>query len=110
MNSRNKGKRGERAWRDELRSAGYDARRGQQYSGGAESPDVICESLPKLHCEVKCVEKLNLDAACEQAQRDAGEKPWIVAHKKNRGPWKVTMLASHFFELLKEGQDIYCPK
>jgi hypothetical protein len=37
MNSREKGKRGERAWRDELRAAGYDARRGQQFSGSPDS-------------------------------------------------------------------------
>ena len=33
MNSREKGKRGERQWRDELRANGYMARRGQQFAG-----------------------------------------------------------------------------
>ena len=55
MNSREKGKRGERAWRDELRANGYCARRGQQFSGSAESPDVVCEDLPAFHFEVKAV-------------------------------------------------------
>jgi len=32
MNSREKGKRGERQWRDELRANGYAARRGQQFT------------------------------------------------------------------------------
>ena len=41
MNSREKGKRGERQWRDELRANGYGARRGQQFCGSAESPDVV---------------------------------------------------------------------
>lgn len=46
MNIRAKGARGERQWRDELRSNGYEARRGQQFCGSPESPDVVCEALP----------------------------------------------------------------
>jgi len=45
MNSREKGKRGERQWRDELRANGYTARRGQQFAGSPDSPDVVCEEL-----------------------------------------------------------------
>lgn len=52
-----------------------------------------------FHFEVKAVEKLNLEAACNQAERDSrGEKPWIVAHRRNRGPWRVTMSAETFFD------------
>jgi len=105
VNSRAKGARGERLWRDELREAGFTARRGQQFAGGTDSPDVICEELRNLHMEVKCVEALNLDKACEQAERDAGLKAWIVAHKKNRKHWKVTMDAGFFFQLLRDGMD-----
>jgi hypothetical protein len=43
VNSRQKGARGERQWRDELRADGYEARRGQQFCGSAESPDVVCD-------------------------------------------------------------------
>ncbi len=72
INSRAKGARGERQWRDQLRAEGYTAKRGQQFVGGQDSPDVICEELKgKLHFEVKCVQNLNLDKACEQAERDA---------------------------------------
>jgi Holliday junction resolvase len=105
VNSRAKGARGERLWRDQLREAGFTARRGQQFAGGADSPDVICEELKALHQEVKCVEALNLDKAIEQAQRDGKGKQWIVAHKKNRTPWRVTMSAELFFALLREGMD-----
>lgn len=101
MNSCAKGKRGERAWRDQLRENGYDARRGQQFSGSPDSPDVICESLPWLHNEVKCVEKLNLQAALEQAVQDAGEKVPIVASKRNGKDWIVSMRSSDFFRLLR---------
>jgi hypothetical protein len=70
MNSREKGKRGERQWRDELRARGYAARRGQQFSGSPESPDVICDDLNWIHFEVKAVERLNIEDAMDQARRD----------------------------------------
>jgi len=105
VNSRAKGCRGERMWRDELREAGFTARRGQQFAGGTDSPDVICEELSNLHMEVKFVDKLNLEKACDQAERDAGKKAWIVAHKRNGKHWKVTMDSGTFFQLLREGMD-----
>lgn len=105
INSRAKGARGERLWRDELREAGFTARRGQQFAGGADSPDVLCEELKNLHMEVKFVESLNLTAAVEQAERDAEGKHWIVAHKKTRTPWLVTMTRDTFFKLLRDGMD-----
>ena len=82
MNSREKGKRGERQWRDELRAHGYTARRGQQFSGSPESPDVICDELDWLHFEVKAVERLNIEDAMEQARRDAGS----AAKSETRNP------------------------
>ena len=103
-NSRQKGARGEREWRDQLRAAGYTARRGQQFAGGSDSPDVICEELhSKLHFEVKRVESLNLGAAYAQAERDARGKVPVVAHRKNAQPWLVTMPATAFFKLLRDG-------
>ena len=116
MNSRNKGKRGERQWRDELRSHGYQARRGQQFSGSPDSPDVVCDGLPWIHFEVKAVERLNIEQAMEQARRDArcagksevrnpksertGKVP-IVAHRRSFRPWLVTMEAETLFGLLR---------
>ncbi len=109
MNSREKGKRGERQWRDELRANGYAARRGQQFSGSPDSPDVVCESLPWIHFEVKAVERLNIEEAMEQARRDAGKSgvraAWfrvpIVAHRRRFRPWLVTMEAETFFQFLR---------
>jgi len=74
MNSREKGKRGERQWRDELRAQGFEARRGQQFAGSPDSPDVVCDSLPWAHFEVKAVERLNIEDAMEQARRDSQMK------------------------------------
>lgn len=104
MNSRNKGKVGEREFAALLREQGFDARRGQQFSGGAESPDVVSEELAWLHFEIKRVEKLNLIDACSQAEGDSQGKPWVVAHRRNHAPWLVTLRAEFFFELLREFQ------
>lgn len=124
MNSREKGKRGERQWRDELRANGYAARRGQQFRGSPDSPDVVCDSLPWIHFEVKAVERLNIVEAMEQARRDCAEpkmvgdgprgpdersgldgrglrKVAIVAHRRSFRPWLVTMEAETFFRLLR---------
>ena len=101
MNSRAKGARGERQWRDELRANGYDARRGQQFSGSPESPDVICEALSWAHFEVKCVERLGIEDAMEQARRDGVGKVPIVAHKRNHRRWLLTMESETFFKILR---------
>lgn len=100
MNSRAKGARGERQWRDELRANGYDARRGQQFSGSPDSPDVVCAALPWARFEVKAVERLNIEDAIEQARRDAGGKVPLVAHKRNHRRWLVTMGSETFFQFL----------
>ena len=106
MNSREKGKRGERQWRDELRWNGYRARRGQQFSGSADSPDVVCDDLDWLHFEVKLTERLDLYGAMAQARRDcgrttpAGYRIPIVAHRRHFWPWLVTMEVEGFYRLL----------
>ena len=103
INSRSKGARGERQWRDVLRSYGYEAERGQQRAGGPDSPDVKCPDLPWIHWEVKCVERLNIHSAVDQAKRDSSvSQVPIVAHKRNRGRWLVTLDAEQFLNLIKK--------
>ena len=101
MNSREKGKRGEREAARLIRRFGYDARRGQQYSGANGDADVV--GLPGVHLEIKRVERLNLDAACSQATRDArlGEIP-IVMHRKNNDEWFVTLRFEDFMTFYTE--------
>ena len=106
MNSRNKGKVGEREFASLLREHGFDARRGQQFSGSPDSPDVVSDALAWLHVEVKRVQNLNLTDACVQATGDSGGKPWIVAHRRNHTPWLITMRAEFFFELIREFQPV----
>lgn len=104
MNSREKGKRGERELAQVLREHGFDAHRGQQYKGGADSPDVT--GLPGIHIECKRVERLDLMSAYEQSFRDAagGEIP-IVAHKRNREPWFVTLALEDFLKIYGGSHD-----
>jgi len=83
--SRQKGKRGEREAAAELGAIlGVDARRGVQYQGGPDSPDVVLDGVP-IHVEAKRTERLSLWAAIEQAKADApaGKVP-MVWHKANR--------------------------
>jgi hypothetical protein len=81
--SRQKGKRGEREAAAELAVVfACDARRGVQYQGGPDSPDVVLEGV-NVHVEAKRVEALNLYAAIDQAREDAGEKVPIVWHRRN---------------------------
>ena len=99
MNSRQKGKRGEREWAAWLREhMGCEhARRGQQYNG-AEGEDVL-DGFDVLHHEVKRVERLNIYEAMRQSIRDAkpGRVP-IVAHRRNGDQWLVTIRASDMRE------------
>lgn len=100
--SRNKGKIGERELAAALRAQGFEARRGQQYSGSETSADVV--GLPGIHIECKRVEKLNIYDAIEQAQRDAGEGGELPAvfHRRNRKPWLVTMSMDDWFRLYRK--------
>src|SRR5207237_3420283 len=105
-------------WRDEMRTNGFAARRGQQFSGSPDSPDVVCEQLGWIHFEVKAVERLNVEQAMEQARKDAGKSEIrdpksegnpnseirqvaILAHKRSFRAWLVTMEAETFFRFLR---------
>lgn len=99
-NSRRKGAVGEREIAKYLREHGFtEARRGQQFKGGADSPDVV--GLTGFHIEVKRVERLDLNAAMEQSIRDsAPDETPIVVHRRNNDYWKVTMRLDDFMEVI----------
>jgi len=66
------------------------------------SSTVAGEDLKHFLFEVKCVEKLNIEDAMNQARRDAGTaKTPIVAHKRNHCNWLITMDAETFFSLIR---------
>lgn len=97
MNSKRKGCAGEREFAALCREHGIaEAQRGQQFQGGIDSPDV--KGLPGVHVEVKRVEKLNIHNAMNQSVRDAdGQAVPIVAHRRNREEWLITMRAADWF-------------
>ena len=85
--SRNKGKTGERELAHELTQVlGVSARRGVQFQGGTDSPDVVAD-LPGIHIECKRTERFRLYEALEQAVEDAGNNVPVVLHRQNRQPW-----------------------
>lgn len=106
-NSRNKGKRGELEWAEYLRGQGFDARRGVQFRGGSDSPDVVSESLSRFHFEVKRVEAGNPYDWLTQSIRDSRSNPEscripLVAHRRNNQEWIMILRADDFFNLLLE--------
>lgn len=101
INSRSKGKNGELELVHVLRDRGIYARRGQQFEGTGESPDVV-HSIPGLHIECKRCERGNLYDWLEQATRDAsdtGQVP-IVCHRRSRRQWVAILPLSDFLDLI----------
>jgi len=103
--SRDKGKRGEREVVALLREYGYDARRGQQFRGTKDSPDVI-HNMYGWYVEVKLKQQLNLYDALDKAdeERMKTEKS-VVFHRKNSQRWLVTLDAHDFLGTIRGDPD-----
>lgn len=101
INSKAKGNKGEREFSNLCKEFGYNTRRSQQYSGANHDADVV--GIDGLHLEVKRVEQLNVSKAMQQAIRDKreGDIP-VVAHRKNREEWLITLRAEDFLKLYKK--------
>lgn len=105
MNTKRKGTAGEYELAAILRAAGINAyRNDQMFIGGKGNPDVEAEVFGlRLHVEVKRVERLNVPEAVHQAVRDAAEGYYpVVAHRRNREEWLVTMPLTSVLSVLKE--------
>ena len=100
VNSRAKGAAGEREVASILRGRGYAARRGQQFAGGPDSPDVV--GLPGFHVEVKRTERLDLYGALGQATKDSGqyEIP-VVLHRRNNRHWVAVLDMDDFLDMVE---------
>ena len=100
LNSRAKGAAAEReAAKAIAKALACEARRGQQFSGSPDSPDIV-SSLP-IHWECKRVERGNPYQWLDQACRDAGGKVPVVIHRRNNHEWILVMRlkdASQFAE------------
>jgi len=85
-----------------------EARRGVQFQGGPDSPDVV--GLPGVHVECKRCEQLTVYEAMKQAE---SEKPEfaipLVCHRRNGKDWlaivrldDLPLLAERLYLLLAE--------
>lgn len=102
INSKIKGKCGELEWSNLCKEHGFAVRRTAQFCGNTgDAAD--CVGLDFIHQEIKRVEALNISKAYKQAKREAKEGliP-IVAHRKNREDWLVTMSAEHWFKFYND--------
>ena len=89
--SQRKGAAGEKELAQHLRRAGYSVSWGGNRTFG-KVPDV--SGLPGIHIECKRVERLNVQEAMRQAERDAEkfqDGVPAVFHRRSRSPWMVTM-------------------
>ena len=106
-NSRNKGAVAEREIAQLLQAYGFEARRGQQFAGGSDSPDVV-HNLGNFHLEVKRVEAFQLYKAMEQAELDRDEKDFpVVLHRRNNRPWVAILDLRDFLTIVKGLPDDY---
>ena len=106
MNSSRKGADGERELAAILAGEGFDTERGGTLSYGT-APDLF--GLPGIHIEVKRVERLNVQEAFEQAERDSERfrdgLPTLF-HRRNRKAWLVTMRLTDWLNLYRECYDM----
>jgi hypothetical protein len=102
VNSRQKGARGEREFRDWLIDRGHKARRGQQFAGGNDSPDVVTDLDELIHWEVKRTESCSPYKYLEQAIDDAKvtQIP-VVVHKQSRKDWIAFIRAEDLLKLIE---------
>ena len=90
INSKRKGKIGELEAAAALRHIGIYAKRGRQYKGTDDSPDVAT-LIDGIHIEVKRTERLQLYKAMDQANDECGDKIPLVMHRQNRREWLVCL-------------------
>lgn len=110
INSKKKGAHGELEFAHECQKYGFtNVHRTAQTNGKLEQSLADCEGLPGIYIEVKRVEQLNIDKAMEQSIRDLKTKKEkripVVFHRKNRKPWKATMLLEDWFKLYQSWLD-----
>ena len=88
---REKGKRGEREASQAIQQhLGVAARRGQQYCGSPDSPDVIT-AIDGVAIEVKRCETVSIHRWMDKAVADSpGDVP-VIIHRKNNTDWLVTL-------------------
>jgi hypothetical protein len=88
---REKGKAGEREAAGEWsRLFCVPARRGVQYHGGPEAPDIVT-GHENIHVEVKRTESGNPYLFMAQAKAECGEKIPVVLYRRNKKKWLLVV-------------------
>jgi len=91
INSRRKGKVGElEAAKLLQRLFGIDFRRGRQYKGTEDSPDLV-SSLHGIWWEVKRRQRINLHEVLREAKQQCGDNVPVVLHRRDRERWLITV-------------------
>lgn len=104
INSKNKGKVGEREAAEFLGAlTGLPWRRTQQFRGHSSAADIeLCDQPTPVHVEVKRDEHLNVILAVQQAVTDsAGKAVPLVLHRKNATPWLITFRADDLSKFIE---------
>lgn len=99
INSKSKGKIGERELAEFFVKRGFKGRRGVQFHGRPESPDIVLDGIGHLHFECKRVEIGSYHKWFKQACKDCGDKTPVVAHRRNRGEWMAILRLEDFIKL-----------
>ena len=102
-NSRQKGASGERKIANLLKERGFEsARRGQQFSGTPDSPDVKCDELKEFHFEVKFIKQLRLYEFYSKALEDSGgDQCPVIVSKAPRKPIMASMEFADWVDLIQ---------
>jgi hypothetical protein len=99
INSKNKGAVGEREAAKVLTDMfGVECKRGVQYQGGPDSPDVT--GLPGVHVEVKRVQNFSVKGTIDQIEKDRGDKPALIMHRRNNAPWLAIVPMDQLIDLI----------
>ena len=108
INSRAKGAAGERELANYLTEKGFPARRGQQFKGTSDSPDIVCERLAEMLFLVECkrVQALNIHKAVTKCKDECegGQRP-VVMHRKNGEEWLATVPIDVFLSLVESMEE-----
>lgn len=99
--NKRKGKVFERECSKMIRDRGFDCRRGQQFRGSKDSPDIVSENLQEFHFECKFKQNLNLWDTLKKCLEEAPEKLPVIIWKRDRTIPLVTMDFHDWMDLVQ---------
>lgn len=101
INSNKKGKRGELEWAKILSGKGFASRRGQQFKGTPESPDVLGALDGLIHWEVKRQQNRQIQVWYDTAEAEAPAGAMaVLAHRRDKQDWICTTSLINLIKML----------